>query len=425
MAMLFTNNSCNPFLRRHSPCTEGNYVSYAVKVQSFDNAQKTLAFAQKNNIRLLIRNTGHDYNDKSTGAGALSIWTQDLNTIEMLDSYNRPWYNGRALTFGAGVQVYDAYKFADAHHGTVVGGNCPTVGISGGYTQGGGHSPLATKFGLASDQVLEWEVLTAAGQLLTATPSTNEDLYWALCGGGGSTYGIVISMTAKLHPSVSVTSAKLSFATPTNTSNVEDYWEGVKTLMQSLPSMVDAGLMITFTVAPGAFVISPAVGVGMTKQAVDSLLQPTLTQLTEDGIPYQYQSQQFSTFLQSYQTMNLPGANVSDAILGGRLLPRSVVEKEIDRYIIAVRSIVETNYVFVGLALDVSQTSASKVSANPYWRKTLIASVLGTYYDYQNYTANLNHQKFMTDTLIPKLSALTGDPPAAYINEANFMEPNW
>jgi FAD/FMN-containing dehydrogenase len=145
----------------------GNYVSYAVKVRSVADAQKTLAFAQDHNIRLVIRNTGHDYNGKSTGAGALSIWTQDLNSIDLLASRTWTGYQGRALKLRAGVQVYDAYQFADAHKVIVVGGNCPTVGIAGGLTQGGGHSPLATAFGLAADQVLEWEVLTGSGKLGT------------------------------------------------------------------------------------------------------------------------------------------------------------------------------------------------------------------------------------------------------------------
>jgi FAD/FMN-containing dehydrogenase len=85
------------------------------------------------------------------------------------------------------------------------------VGLAGGFTLGGGHSPLATKFGLAADQVLEWEVITAKGELLTVTPTQNPDLFWALYG-GGRTYGIAVSMTARFYSSLPATAAKLSFA---------------------------------------------------------------------------------------------------------------------------------------------------------------------------------------------------------------------
>ena len=54
------------------------------------------------------------------------------------------------------------------------------VGVPGGYTQGGGHSALSTSFGLAADQTLEWEVVTAGGKLVTASRTQNADLYWAL-----------------------------------------------------------------------------------------------------------------------------------------------------------------------------------------------------------------------------------------------------
>ena len=82
----------------------------------------------------------------------------------------------------------------------MLGGTCPTVGIAGGYTQGGGHSALSSLYGLSADNVLEWEVVTANGTQLTATSSSNQDLYWALSGGGGCTYGVVMSMTTKLYP---------------------------------------------------------------------------------------------------------------------------------------------------------------------------------------------------------------------------------
>lgn len=93
-------------------------------------------------------------------------------------------YRGPAIKLGAGVAGYEAYAAAEAAGYRVVGGDCPTVGISGGYTQGGGHSLLNSAYGMAADQVLEWEVVTTQGEHLIATPTENEDLYWALSGGG-------------------------------------------------------------------------------------------------------------------------------------------------------------------------------------------------------------------------------------------------
>ena len=207
MGYLFTNNSCSPFLAKETACTLGNYVSYSVRATGATDVQKTIDFASKNNICLVIRNTGHDYNGKSTGAKGLAIWMHQLDSLTLNNAYRTATYSGRAVKVGAGVAIYDAYQFADAHGGIIVGGDCPTVALAGGYTQGGGHGPLSSKFGLGADQVLEWEVVTATGQLLTASPTQNAELYWALCGGGGGTYGVVISMTVKLHDSLSVAAA--------------------------------------------------------------------------------------------------------------------------------------------------------------------------------------------------------------------------
>jgi FAD/FMN-containing dehydrogenase len=61
---------------------------------------------------------------------------------------------------------------------------------------------LASIYGMAADQVLAYEVVTADGRFVTASNKVNTDLFWALRGGGGSTYGIVTSVIAKAYPRI-------------------------------------------------------------------------------------------------------------------------------------------------------------------------------------------------------------------------------
>lgn len=79
------------------------------------------------------------YLGKSTGKGALSLWMHNLKTTEIVN-YTSEGYNGPALKMGAGVQAFEAYTAAHENNLNVLGGQCITVGIAGGYTQGAGHS---------------------------------------------------------------------------------------------------------------------------------------------------------------------------------------------------------------------------------------------------------------------------------------------
>lgn len=83
--------------------------------------------------------THHSYLGKSTGKGALSLWMHKLKDI-VFSTYTSEAYTGPAVKMGAGVQAFEAYSASHKAGYDVVGGECPTVGIAGGYTQGGGHS---------------------------------------------------------------------------------------------------------------------------------------------------------------------------------------------------------------------------------------------------------------------------------------------
>ena len=85
------------------------------------------------------------------------------------------------MTIAAGHQMHEIYAFAAEHDRVVVGGMDPNVGI-GGYITGGGHSPLSAQYGLAADQVLEMEVITANGELITANEVSHSELFWAMRG---------------------------------------------------------------------------------------------------------------------------------------------------------------------------------------------------------------------------------------------------
>ena len=86
--------------------------------------QLALDIARNTNLRIVIKNTGHCYLGKSSGAGALSIWMQNLKQIEYLPNYKIGNYSGPAMKAGAGVTVQEVYRAAEANQGTIQGGIC-------------------------------------------------------------------------------------------------------------------------------------------------------------------------------------------------------------------------------------------------------------------------------------------------------------
>src|SRR5260370_40160964 len=104
-----------------------------------------------------------------------------------------------AVTLGAGtigIQGYDAVTTKGGKY--VQGGGCLTVGLAG-LVQGGGFGSYSKHYGSAAGSLLEAEVVTADGQIRIANACTNPDLFWALKGGGGGSFGVVSKMTLRVH----------------------------------------------------------------------------------------------------------------------------------------------------------------------------------------------------------------------------------
>ncbi|KAJ8073819.1 hypothetical protein PM082_012097 [Marasmius tenuissimus] len=226
MNSVFYNQSCDPFTSREVPCMMKNVVEYSVNVSRVEHIIKAVQFVKEYNIRFVVKNTGHDYMGKSTGTGALSVWMHHLQDIEWVPDYVSAGYTGPAVKAPAGVIGADLAAFAGTRGYAVVSGQCPTVGFTGGYVQGGGHSIISSAYGLAADQTLEFEVVTMQGEHLVASPTQNEDLYWALSGGGGGTYAVVLSVTTKVFPDVPLTLAFLNFSGIPS----EVYWKANPTM---------------------------------------------------------------------------------------------------------------------------------------------------------------------------------------------------
>ena len=116
----------------NSSCTLGGFPSYSLNVTTVAQIQLAVNFARNQHLRLVIRNTGHDFLGKNTGEGALSIWTHHLNDIKVIQQYESAGgrYSGPASKLGAGVMVYELYDVAEREGYTAVGGECRVSGFT-------------------------------------------------------------------------------------------------------------------------------------------------------------------------------------------------------------------------------------------------------------------------------------------------------
>jgi FAD/FMN-containing dehydrogenase len=125
MSPLFYGATCQPQnAATGGKCELGGLPPYSVNVTNVAQIQLAVNFARNLNLRLVVHNTGHDFLGKSTGAGALSIWTRHLKEIKLIEDYKSHCYQGPAMKLGAGVEVRELYEAADAAGYTAVGGEC-------------------------------------------------------------------------------------------------------------------------------------------------------------------------------------------------------------------------------------------------------------------------------------------------------------
>jgi FAD/FMN-containing dehydrogenase len=138
----------------------------------------------------------------SNAPDSLLVWTQGLRDIALHDGFTPQGSSAApvpAVSVGAGclwVDVYDAVTTKAGRY--VQGGGCTTVGVAG-LVQGGGFGSFSKGFGLAAASLLEAEIVTADGAVHVVNAGQEPDLFWALKGGGGGTFGVVTRLTLKTH----------------------------------------------------------------------------------------------------------------------------------------------------------------------------------------------------------------------------------
>ncbi|EPT05701.1 hypothetical protein FOMPIDRAFT_1045016 [Fomitopsis schrenkii] len=207
-------------------CEIGDIPPYYIDVRYPTDVQAAIMFSKLTGVRLSVKNKGHDYKGRSSGKDTLALWVSNLDSIRHDESFTPVGCSGEydALTIGPGANTEDIFEYVDSINRTFIGGYHQTIGAGGGYFLGGGHSVLSPVYGLAADRVLQVKVVTPNGRYLVANECQHPDLFFALRGGGGPSFGVVIESTHRLEPQVTLQVAAISFSGHSNSSNLAQWY---------------------------------------------------------------------------------------------------------------------------------------------------------------------------------------------------------
>ncbi|KAL2839847.1 hypothetical protein BJX68DRAFT_279296 [Aspergillus pseudodeflectus] len=228
-------------------CSLGNLSPYVVNATTAAHVQTAIRFARENNLRLNIKNTGHNP-EKSSAYGSLGIWTHNMKGFKFHKSFKacdtcEPHMAG---TVGAGIQDGELFAAMAKHGAIAVGGTNSDVGVVG-WSAGGGHGYATGQYGMGADSILEAELVTPEGELIRVNERDYSDLFWAIRGGGGSTFGVIISLTVKAHPMPSVGIVNIDVS-PRNHTSAKQWWRTIATVQREMADLQDAGYAGYYTI---------------------------------------------------------------------------------------------------------------------------------------------------------------------------------
>ena len=210
----------------------GNPPALVAQASSEADVVAAVRFAASSGLGVAVRSGGHGGPMYSPGSDRLLIDLAALNSVSIDES--------GVTTIGPGAVWADVANALQPSGYAVTSGDTADVGV-GGLALGGGIGWLVRRDGLTIDNLISARVVTATGELVTASADENPDLFWALRGGGGN-FGVVTSFTVQAHPLDGVLHGVLTI----DPEQLGAFLRGWRDVMRGAPDELNA----TFTVAP-------------------------------------------------------------------------------------------------------------------------------------------------------------------------------
>jgi hypothetical protein len=345
---------------------------------------------------------------------------------------------------GAGIQAQEAWEFFEPLNMMVTVGAVSSVGIAGGFGQAGGHGPLGPSYGLMVDQAIEFDVVTAEGDIRTINECSDPDLFWAMRGGGGGTFAVLTSYKFQLHPAVplNVYSFQAEFPMPKGELDITQsnaHRDIVRALAQNQTVFAQHGIagynfllpthMVSIQVVPSG---DAAAFKKVTAQWHNFLTQYPNINITENTY---HTFDKFSAWHKFTETPSIArnghvGIGLSES---GRLLPKSLFSKpeDVEKVVDAVVSAMQFSYKRgAGGSAQLYATGPSnhpdnsKTGVNPAWRDAMWHVIMGGIW---TMNTPVERRAQLQDTISKAISPLKAVTPGGgcYLNEGDWTEEEW
>ncbi|PLB51154.1 FAD-binding domain-containing protein, partial [Aspergillus steynii IBT 23096] len=391
-ALPSSNQSCFFETPSSVPCGQGRVPVYSVVAETVNDIQEAVRFARDKNLRLVVKNTGHDFLGRSGAPHSLQIATFKMRGISFSDDFvpeGAPDSHGHGstVTVEAGAVLSEIYPAVQEEGKIAVLGTVHTVGAAGGYIQGGGHSPIGSWKGMASDNAVEYEVVTADGDLVTANQHQHRELFWALRGGGGGTFGVVTKVTLRTFDEVPTVAVNLTISMPWSPNS--SYWQSLAEFSSHIPDINDemcAGyLLLLPKLLWGNFTVSvlqiDAVCMDQSSAKVDRLFHSVLAHIScLPDVTVTYNSTSYTTTNLALNNLIRLGSSSDQTggtvILGSRLISRDLLRssdgsqdlaRTISQLQMSDGEAILAHFVVGG---QVTENADVESGLNPIWRDT-------------------------------------------------------
>ncbi len=205
--------------------------AYVLRPKTVGDVQAAVGFAVSSELPLSVRGGGHSFPGFGTNDGGVVIELSELAGVEIVDDERHVVRIGGGATWGE-------VAAALAPHGLAISsGDTRSVGV-GGLTLSGGIGWKVRKYGLALDNVVAAEVVTADGGVVTASADENPELFWAIRGGGGN-FGIVTAFDFAAHPTTDVFFGKVTFPASEAPEVLQGWADYLRTAPEELTSIAN------------------------------------------------------------------------------------------------------------------------------------------------------------------------------------------